>query len=173
MSSEIYIALSDRWRSSDAWKPSPTTWPTRRQPAFVPSMSASPLFLASGGSDTTAYTKAEDGQFLTRSGPIVATGNRLDVAIQGDGFLSIQTPAGTAYTRDGRIKVSADGQLQSVNGYPILDVGGAPIRINLANGPVAIAANGAISQNEQALGRLGCLNCQRPPNCSATITRRS
>ena len=45
------------------------------------------------------------------AGPIQVTGNALDVAINGDGYLSVSTPKGTEYTRDGRLQTSADGTL--------------------------------------------------------------
>ncbi len=39
------------------------------------------------------------------------TGNPLDVAIDGNGFLTVQTPAGERYTRDGALQINAQGQL--------------------------------------------------------------
>ena len=39
---------------------------------------------------------------------------------------AIQTPAGTVYTRDGRMRMTDTGELQTLNGYPVLDAGGAP-----------------------------------------------
>jgi flagellar basal-body rod protein FlgG len=51
-------------------------------------------------------------------GDISPTANKLDLAIQGDGFMQIRRPDGTiAYTRDGAFKVSADGMLVTAQGY--------------------------------------------------------
>lgn len=48
------------------------------------------------------------------------TGNPMDVAIQGRGFLQVLLPDGsTAYTRDGGLKSDAQGQLVTANGYVI------------------------------------------------------
>ena len=44
-------------------------------------------------------------------GPIEQTGNPLDVAIDGDGFLVVQTPRGERYTRNGALQINAAGQL--------------------------------------------------------------
>jgi flagellar basal-body rod protein FlgG len=53
-------------------------------------------------------------------GPLQATGNPLDVAIAGSGFLSVLRPDGsTAYTRDGSLKTDASGLLVSSDGYPL------------------------------------------------------
>jgi flagellar basal-body rod protein FlgG len=57
---------------------------------------------------------------LFTQGNIVQTGNALDVAIQGRGFLQVLMPDGTlAYTRDGTIQMDSQGQLVTSMGYPI------------------------------------------------------
>ena len=48
------------------------------------------------------------------------TKNPLDVAIDGAGFLVVQTPAGERYTRDGGLKLNNQGQLVNSSGYPVL-----------------------------------------------------
>ncbi|HUN69905.1 MAG TPA: flagellar basal-body rod protein FlgG [Burkholderiales bacterium] len=54
-------------------------------------------------------------------GNLQQTGNALDVAINGQGFLQIQMPDGTTgYTRDGSFHVDAQGQVVTSNGYPLL-----------------------------------------------------
>ena len=56
---------------------------------------------------------------LFTQGNIVQTGNNLDVAIQGRGFLQVLLPdGGTAYTRDGTLQRDATGQLVNSSGYP-------------------------------------------------------
>ncbi|MFK7955619.1 MAG: flagellar basal-body rod protein FlgG [Lysobacterales bacterium] len=57
---------------------------------------------------------------LFSQGNLVQTGNALDVAVQGRGFIQILLPDGAqAYTRDGSLQVSADGQLVTSSGYPV------------------------------------------------------
>jgi flagellar basal-body rod protein FlgG len=59
-------------------------------------------------------------QRLFSQGTIVQTDNPLDVSIDGDGFLQVTLPDGsTAYTRDGALKLSADGDLVTSDGYAI------------------------------------------------------
>lgn len=54
-------------------------------------------------------------------GQLTSTGEKLDLAIQGDGFFEIQRPDGTfAYTRDGSFKLNAQGQVVTVDGLPVL-----------------------------------------------------
>lgn len=96
------------------------------------------------------------GSYLSRrTGPVTQTGNPLDIAVKGDAFLSIQTPAGQAYTRDGRLSITQDGRLQTLAGYPVLDVGGAPVEVNPAAGPPEIANDGTLTQNGQRVGVIG------------------
>jgi len=54
------------------------------------------------------------------NGELSHTGEKLDIAIQGDGFFEIQLPDGTtAYTRDGGFKTGPDGTIVTTDGYPV------------------------------------------------------
>jgi flagellar basal-body rod protein FlgG len=56
----------------------------------------------------------------SRRATLQQTDNKLDIAINGNGFFQIQQPDGTvAYTRDGQFRVDAQGQLVTSNGMPI------------------------------------------------------
>ena len=57
-------------------------------------------------------------------GPIERTGNPLDVAVDGNGFLVVQTPHGERYTRNGSMQINGNGQLVTSEGYPVLGDGG-------------------------------------------------
>ena len=53
-------------------------------------------------------------------GSLQQTGNSLDVAINGKGFLQILMPDGTtAYTRDGSFQVDSQGQMVTASGYAV------------------------------------------------------
>jgi flagellar basal-body rod protein FlgG len=53
-------------------------------------------------------------------GELTQTGERLDVAIKGDGFFEVQLEDGTrAYTRDGALKLAADGRVTTSDGLPL------------------------------------------------------
>ena len=94
--------------------------------------------------------------FISRAqGPVARTDNPLDVAVQGEGWLAIKAPGGTAYTRDGRMQMTASGELQTLNGYPVLDAGGASVLLQADGGPPSIAADGMITQAGRQVGALG------------------
>ncbi len=89
------------------------------------------------------------------SGQIVKTGNPLDIAVKGDGWLSISTPNGSAFTRDGRMRMDTAGNLVSTTGAQYLDAGGAPIQLDPTAGQPAIGEDGTITQAGNRVGVLG------------------
>lgn len=53
-------------------------------------------------------------------GELTSTGERFDLAIQGDGFFEVQMPDGSkAYTRDGAFKVGSDGRVMTSDGHAV------------------------------------------------------
>lgn len=85
-------------------------------------------------------------------GPLRQTGRPLDVALVGDGFLVVATPAGERYTRDGRLSVAADGRLVDAGGRPVLGEAG---EIRVPPGAVpTIDEDGTVRAGDQVLGRL-------------------
>ena len=84
------------------------------------------------GGQTTEQTNAPSGlmlgtgvrvvgnEKLFTQGNIEQTGNSLDLAIQGRGFLQVTMPDGTiAYTRDGSLHMDQNGQVVTANGYAV------------------------------------------------------
>jgi flagellar basal body rod protein FlgG len=91
---------------------------------------------------------------VTEQGNLRATGRPLDVAIEGNAFLVVQTPDGTRVTRDGRLQMGQDGQLQAMDGSPLLGKNGQPITVDPKNGTVSISTDGTVQQKDQVLGQL-------------------
>jgi len=58
-------------------------------------------------------------QKVFTSGDLKQTGNPLDIAIEGDGFLTVDTPNGPAYTRDGSLKLDVNRRLVNSDGYAL------------------------------------------------------
>jgi len=100
------------------------------------------------------YTSLEQGS-------LKESGNPLDVAITGDGWFAISTPAGTAYTRDGRFQINALGELQTLQGHPVLDAGEAPIQLDPRGGPPEFTQDGRILVDERAIGNIGVFEVPR------------
>lgn len=84
-------------------------------------------------------------------GALERTGNPLDVALEGPGFLAVTTAWGTGYTRNGHLQLSSYGQLQTSTGDPVLGDQGP---ITLPPGSVSISQGGLISVNGAIAGTL-------------------
>ena len=77
-------------------------------------------------------------------GPSELTKNPLDVAIDGQGFLVVQTPAGERYTRDGGLQINNQGQLVTASGNPVLGTSG-PIVFQPTDKEISIASDGNVT----------------------------
>lgn len=110
------------------------------------------------GQKSVSFVSTGDTYLSTASGGLRETGNPFDFAIKGDAWFGIETPAGTVMTRDGRFTLQENGALVTVEGYPVLDAGGAPIQLDPREGPPEASADGMLRQNGQAVGALGLYN---------------
>lgn len=86
-------------------------------------------------------------------GDLIATGNPLDIAINGKGWLAVETPEGERYTRNGHLKIDREGRLTTAEGNPVLGFGGA-IVLAPEETDLTIAADGTISTKEGEKARL-------------------
>lgn len=78
-----------------------------------------------GGHPTRAYAMTEIEATDFTQGSMIETGNELDVAVKGDGWMAVQSPAGgEAYVRTGSLYVDSAGRLLTGNGMPVLGNGG-------------------------------------------------
>ena len=97
------------------------------------------------GRDRAVSYVQDFGTFKDLSqGPSEQTKNPLDVAIDGGGFLVVQTPAGERYTRDGGLQINNQGQLVTQSGNPVLGTSG-PIVFQPTDHDISIAADGNIT----------------------------
>jgi flagellar basal-body rod protein FlgF len=80
-------------------------------------------------------------------GPVEQTGNPLDVAISGNAFLTVQTPRGERYTRNGALQINAQGQLVTSEGLQVIGQNG-PIVFQPNDRDISIGVDGLISVRE-------------------------
>jgi flagellar basal-body rod protein FlgF len=120
--------------------------------------------LAGAGSDPIAFAVSGPTYLSRRSGDLVRTDNQFDVAVDGNAWLGIQTPTGQAYTRDGRMRMTPVGELQTLNGYAVLDAGGAPVVLDPNAGPPRIARDGSIFQANRQIGAIGLFTIEENAN---------
>lgn len=82
------------------------------------------------------------------TGTLKQTGNAMDVAIEGDGFFIVTTPAGERYTRGGTLRIDEKHRLVDIEGRPLLGTKKNEPLI-LGDGPIEIDAGGEVRQNGQ------------------------
>jgi flagellar basal-body rod protein FlgF len=119
----------------------------------------------STGMNTRAFVvESTVGADLTQ-GILQQTGRPLDVAVTGDGFIAVQLPDGTeAYTRNGNLHVSENGQLQTRDGFDVMGDGGPiavppEVAVNIApDGTVSTVPTTGSPNAVSQLGRIKLVN---------------
>ncbi len=111
------------------------------------------------GHESRTYAVAQEAGASFEKGTIQSTGRQLDVAVAGNGLLSVQAPDGSeAYTRAGNLHVNINGQLLTGAGYPVLGDNG-PILIpeyqNLEIGVDGTISVQPIGQQASTLAEVG------------------
>jgi flagellar basal-body rod protein FlgF len=104
------------------------------------------------------YTIARD----FRPGALQRTDNPLDFALTGDGYFTIQTTQGNAYTRDGQFQLDTQGRLITHDARFVLDDAGQAITLDLTQGEPLVGRDGTITQAGAPVARLGLVSFQRP-----------
>ena len=87
-------------------------------------------------------------------GAIRSTGNRLDLAIKGEGYFIVESPDKELYSRNGRFQLDGEGRLVSQHGFPVLSDAGTPLIFSPADTEINIAKDGTVSTNNGDLGRI-------------------
>ena len=96
------------------------------------------------GQPTRAYALTESPRADFEPGPMQNTGNPMDIAINGDGFIAVQAPDGSeAYTRAGNLAIDASGILRTANGLPVIGNSG-PISLPPID-KIEVGSDGTIS----------------------------
>ncbi len=87
-------------------------------------------------------------------GPVEQTKNPLDIAINGNGLLAVQTAGGERYTRDGNLQINNTGQLVTVAGNAVLGTSG-PIVFQPTDHDINISPDGTVTVLEGAKRQCG------------------
>lgn len=124
-----------------------------------------PLQPMAGEMPTRVSTVATTPGSNFAQGPMAETGYALDVAIAGEGWFSVRTPAGEAYTRAGDFAVNDQSQLVTQTGLPVLSEDGDIIEIPergsisfSTDGQITILGAGDSPRDIQLAGRLKLVN---------------
>jgi flagellar basal-body rod protein FlgF len=118
------------------------------------------------GASTRVFALETTTGYDATPGAITATGRSLDVAAQGNSWLTVQALDGTeAYTRGGSLELSSDGTLTTRSGLPLLGDGG-PLQVP-PGAAVSIGSDGTVSAKgadgrSSAIGKLKLVTPEAP-----------
>jgi flagellar basal-body rod protein FlgG len=93
------------------------------------------------------------------AGPVRRTDNVLDLALDGDGFFTVNTPDGPAYTRQGTFHLNAANRLVTADGYEVL-AGGSPL--TLQGGNIDVNPEGEVMVDGVRMASLDLVDFPRP-----------
>lgn len=118
------------------------------------------------GLPSRVFSMTESPTNNYESGPMIQTGRELDVAIQGNGWFTVQDAQGNeAYSRDGSLQLGPDGMLTDMHGNMVMGDNGPiflPVPLDnlnfAADGTVSVRPFGAPENVSEEVGRLGLVN---------------
>jgi flagellar basal-body rod protein FlgF len=123
--------------------------------------------VAGSGYASRAYATNATTGWDQNTGSALSTGRDLDVALQGQGWIAVQTrEGGEGYTRAGDFRVDANGMLMTGAGHPVLSDNG-PLTVP-AYQSISIAGDGTVSivplgQTATTVATVGRLKLVNPP----------
>ncbi|MEL7343514.1 MAG: flagellar hook-basal body complex protein [Pseudomonadota bacterium] len=111
---------------------------------------------ALGAGEESLSMAVGDGRITALTqGALTQTGNKFDLAIEGDGFFLLETAQGQMLTRAGAFSPSEIGEIVAADGARLLDLGGAPILVPFDAERVAVATDGTVSADGEPLAQIG------------------
>lgn len=87
-------------------------------------------------------------------GNVIKTGASLDLAIEGEGYFAVITPAGQRLTRAGSFALNDEGLISTPSGHVMLGEGGAPIAVPQNSNEIVVSADGSVSADGAFIGRI-------------------
>ena len=134
------------------------------QNLVMPGTAASQQTTVASGLQIGLGSRAQASEVIQLQGDMSATGNPLDLTIEGQGFFQVQLPTGeTAYTRSGAFHLDAQGNVVTADGNPLLPA----ITIPQGATSITISPDGTVSATQagqQAAQQVGAIQLALFPN---------
>jgi flagellar basal-body rod protein FlgF len=103
---------------------------------------------------SSRYVAVSDVVTDSAAGAIRQTGNPLDLALQGEGWFVINTPAGERYTRAGSFLTDSNGVLRTPTGHEVQGQDGRPIQVPTDGSAINIESDGSVRVDGNEVGQL-------------------
>lgn len=105
--------------------------------------------------DYNSYRKLE-------TGPFTQTYNKLDFAIQGEGYFAVQTEEGIRYTRDGSFALNDKREIVNKSGHTLLNESSNPLVIPPDATQITLGADGSLSSENGTIGKVQIVDFESP-----------
>jgi flagellar basal-body rod protein FlgF len=167
MDKMLYIAMSGAKQNMHALSVTANNLANAKTTGFKADLANARSMQAFGeGLPSRVFSMTERSGQNFDSGAFLTTGRDLDVAIQGQGWLAVQTKDGSeAYTRNGQLKLNENGALETSSGDLIIgDTGPVflPLPVNnitiSGDGTIMVQPEGAPSSVQEEVGRIKLVN---------------
>ncbi|MFO6421830.1 flagellar basal-body rod protein FlgF [Motilimonas sp. KMU-193] len=97
------------------------------------------------GLPTRVFSLTETASQNFEAGPLQRTGNNLDIAVDGQGWIAVQSPSGEEmFTRNGKLTIDVTGELKDMKGNSVLGINGTPIIFPLPVEKIEISRDGMV-----------------------------
>jgi len=179
----LYVAMSGAKQNMQALAINANNLANAKTTGFKADLAQARSMQAFGeGQPTRVFAMTERASQNFDSGALLTTGRPLDIAISGDGWFAVQTPdtgkagsqvgteafgatSGEAYSRQGHLRLTEDGLLETANGEVVLGDNG-PITIPLpvnnikisSDGTIVVQPEGAPNTVQEEVGRIKLVN---------------
>jgi flagellar basal-body rod protein FlgF len=157
MQAATYIALSNQMALLRKMDVVANNLANASTPSFKAEHMLFAEYLDKKGSAPISFVQDFGTSRDTSQGPISSTGNPLDVALEGAGYLKIDTALGARYTRNGRLQLDSNGTLVTSDGNSVLGSGDQPISLPTNAKSITITRDGTISTDQGEAGQIEVL----------------
>ncbi len=167
MDKMLYIAMSGAKQNMHALSVTANNLANAKTTGFKADLANARSMQAFGeGMPTRVFSMTERSGQNFDSGAFLTTGRDLDLAIQGQGWMAVQTQDGSeAYTRNGQLKLNDNGALETANGDLVIGENGPiflPLPVNnidiSSDGTIMVQPEGAPSSVQEEIGRIKFVN---------------
>jgi flagellar basal-body rod protein FlgF len=146
MDKMLYVAMSGAKQNMLSLSVSANNLANTKTTGFKADLAQARAMQAFGeGLPTRVFAMTERASQNFDAGSVVTTGRDLDIAIDGKGWMAVQTEQGDeAYTRDGELKIGETGLLETSKGHVVMGLDG-PIALPIPIVKIEIGADGTIT----------------------------
>jgi flagellar basal-body rod protein FlgF len=163
----LYVAMSGAKQNMQALSVNANNLANAKTTGFKADLAQARTMQAFGeGQPTRVFAMTERASQNFDSGGLLTTGRSLDIAIEGSGWLAVQDAAGeVAYTRNGQLRLTEQGALETSNGQLVVGDGGPiylPLPVNkievTRDGTIMVQPEGAPSSVQDEVAKLKLVN---------------